>query len=114
MIISSVNKLIAEEYHNIGLWFIVSFIFGIALYFALPSEPQIWQILLVLPAFIVIFIIIRNSFLSKTLLLILFCCYLGVIVGKIRYLTANTYHIDTIIKSKIYGTIKKFILLLEE
>lgn len=34
MIISSVNKLIAEEYHNIGLWFIVSFIFGIALYFA--------------------------------------------------------------------------------
>ncbi|BAG39761.1 hypothetical protein OTT_0303 [Orientia tsutsugamushi str. Ikeda] len=107
MIISSVNKLIAEEYHNISLWFIVSFIFGIALYFALPFEPQICQILLILPIFIVIFIITRKSFLSKTLLLILFCCYLGVIVGKIRYLTANTYHIDTIIKSKIYGTIKK-------
>ncbi|KJV57286.1 comEC/Rec2-related domain protein [Orientia chuto str. Dubai] len=105
MVIHLVNKLISEEYHNLGLWFIVSFIFGIALYFTLPFEPELWQILLISPILISIFLITSNSFLERTLLLILLCCYLGVIVGKIRYLIAKPRHINTIIKSKIYGTI---------
>ncbi len=100
------NKLLTDEYQSFSLWLIISFIFGIALYFTLPIELEIWQFLAFLPILMVIFLYQKGNFLEKLVFLILLSFYLGMVVGKVRYLTIDPQQINFALKSRVSGIVK--------
>lgn len=103
------EKLLIAEYDNLGLWYIVSFVCGIALYFILPSEIAIYHISFILSACLILVVITQTHYIIKVCSLLVLCCCLGVTVGKIRYITYNVCHISDKIKSKVVGKVKRII-----
>ncbi|WP_342268213.1 hypothetical protein [Candidatus Tisiphia endosymbiont of Empis tessellata] len=83
LIFKLAKSILEQEYHNLSLWYFVSFICGIGTYFTLSSEPSFISILAIFTISLSL-IILRNNIFGRFIagIIIAFSC--GMLVGKYR------------------------------
>ena len=101
------SNTLESEFNRLSLWYVVSFIFGIAFYFSLPFEPSIW---VVTTAFIITLISLMLSSAMKKLLWQflswILCAYMfGIVISKYHVMITNTKTIETPVITNITGII---------
>lgn len=105
LIFKLAKSILEQEYHNLGLWYFVSFIYGIVIYFTLSNEPSFISILAIFTISLSL-IILRNNIFGRFIsgIIIAFSC--GMLVGKYRISNLHVVGIKKPIISQIGGTIE--------
>ncbi|WP_375332195.1 ComEC/Rec2 family competence protein [Candidatus Tisiphia endosymbiont of Temnostethus pusillus] len=99
------KSILEQEYHNLSLWYFVSFICGIGTYFTLSSEPSFISILAIFTISLSL-IILRNNIFGRFIagIIIAFSC--GMLVGKYRISNLHVVGIKKPIISRISGIVE--------
>ncbi|WP_375330796.1 ComEC/Rec2 family competence protein [Candidatus Tisiphia endosymbiont of Oplodontha viridula] len=105
LIFKLAKSILEQEYHNLSLWYFVSFIYGIVIYFTLSNEPSFISILAIFTISLSL-IILRNNIFGRFIsgIIIAFSC--GMLVGKYRISNLHVVGIKKPIISQIGGTIE--------
>lgn len=94
-----------EEYHHLSLWYFVSFLFGIVIYFDSDPSPSMRVAGLVLAANCLIGYYFRDKIVIRfiTLNLIGFC--IGILAGDFRVSNTESTPIDQMITTELTGVV---------
>lgn len=105
---SYINEKLEAEYHQLALWYFVSFMFGIVFYFGSADSPSLSRTILTF-----IFIVVAGLIPRLTQQLSLkFCSYLiasfcvGIFVSQVRILSTNTNEISNYIVTEVTGKVE--------
>lgn len=109
-----------EEAEYRLIWLPFWFALGIAFYFALPSEPNLWLVLLIVELWILLMILLRNSNLRgiMTVVLIIMCGFLNIYAHtlytskKVQFLPQKMTYISGFIDDISYNDNNRQRLLL--
>lgn len=105
LLLKLLKNILEREYHNISLWYFVSFISGIVIYFSLGTEPSFIVILIFFTVSILLLVLRHNifwRFISGLIIAFLF----GILISKYRVSTLHVATIEKPIISRISGTIE--------
>ncbi|WP_425363691.1 DUF4131 domain-containing protein [Candidatus Tisiphia endosymbiont of Hybos culiciformis] len=105
LIFNLFTSILEQEYHNLSLWYFVSFICGIGTYFTLSSEPSFIFILAIFTISLSL-LILRNNIFGRFIagIIIAFSC--GMVVGKYRVSNLHVISIKKPITSRISGIVE--------
>ncbi len=95
-----INRTLEQEYHNLSLWYCVSFISGIVTYFSLENEPS-FLVISSLSLFILPLIILRRHILWRFILSLIIAFFFGLLISKYR--TYSTNHDISYIFHKLFN-----------
>jgi ComEC/Rec2-related protein len=97
-----------QEYHNLSLWYFVSFIAGIISYFSLNNEPSLAIILTIfmVALSLIIFRTIRENIFGRFISSLIIAFTLGMLIGKFRVANLHITVIERPVILKIQGEIE--------
>ena len=100
------TSILEEEYNNLSLWYIVSFISGIIFYFTLESEPSTQLVTLVFLSSLPLLYLRKYNLLLQFISSLTVAFAMGVLVGKYRVANLNPISIEKAVISKIDGVVE--------
>ena len=101
-----VEYILEEEYNNISLWYFVSFISGIVVYFTLRSEPSNQFVLFIFCSSLPLLYLKKYGIFLQFTSCIIVSFSIGILVGKYRTNSVKPTSIDKPIISQIDGTVE--------
>jgi competence protein ComEC len=101
-----VENTLEAEYQNISLWYFVSFLTGIIVYFTLESEPKLQSVLFAFFASIPLLYIKKYSIFLQFLSCLILAFMLGMLVAKYRKDNLDPVSIEKPIISQISGIVE--------
>lgn len=100
IIISKLNLIFQKEYHNLSLWYFVSLITGILIYFSLSFEPKQYPIVLIITLLVIINFTFKNDQIIRIFICrVLISMLIGILLGTIRTENIKPYSINNSYKS---------------
>jgi len=103
--ITALRNILEREYSSLSLWYFVSFIGGIIIYFALPTEPSTLYISALLFFSLPLLTLRKHGILWQFSSSLIIAFNFGMLAGKFRVISLNNIFIEKSVISQVEGIV---------